>query len=66
MSVESAKAYIERMRAEPEFRRQMNQVDNDEAVGWAKIKEMGYEFTLHEFKLAQEQIYQEHGIVPQF
>lgn len=66
MSVESAKAYIDRMRTEPEFRQQMNQVDNDEEAGWAKIKEMGYDFTLHEFKLAQELIYQEHGIVPQF
>ncbi|MDR3393733.1 MAG: Nif11-like leader peptide family natural product precursor [Parasulfuritortus sp.] len=65
MSVESAKTYITRMRNDPDFRQQVNHND-DEAANWAFLKANGYEFTLHEFKLAQEAIYQEHGIVPEF
>lgn len=66
MSVESAKTYIERMRADADFRQRMNQIDNDEEAGWALIKSLGYDFSLHEFKQAQELIYQERGIVPEF
>ncbi|QWT45558.1 Nif11-like leader peptide family natural product precursor [Azospira inquinata] len=63
MSVESAKAYIERMRADEPFRRTINDCE-DEAANWAYLKEAGYDFDLQEFKEAQELIYQEYGITP--
>lgn len=63
MSVESAKAYIERMRGDESFRRMMNACDGEDA-GWQLLKEHGYEFSLNEFKEAQARIYAEHGITP--
>jgi len=63
MSVQSAKDYIGRMRSDEVFRRQVNDCEN-EAANWAFLKENGFEFSLPEFKKAQEEIYQEHGITP--
>lgn len=64
MSVESAVAYIKRMREDAEFRRMMNENSEDEAANWAIVKDSGYDFTISEFKQAQDVIYQEHGITP--
>lgn len=64
MSVESAVAYIKRMRSDDEFRGKMNDISEDEAASWAAIGEAGYEFTMSEFKQAQDVIYQEHGVTP--
>ena len=63
MSVASAKAYITRMREDQPFRQTVNNTQ-DEAANWLFLKENGYEFTLQEFKEAQDEIYQEHGITP--
>jgi len=63
MSVESAKAYITRMREDDAFRRTVNDCI-DEAANWAFLKENGYAFTVTEFKQATEEIYAERGIVP--
>lgn len=63
MSIESAKAYIERMRSDESFRRTMNDCE-DEDAGWRLVKEHGYDFSLDEFKAAQKLIYDEYGITP--
>jgi predicted ribosomally synthesized peptide with nif11-like leader len=60
MSIDSAKAYMQRMREDPEFRRRVNECD-DPAVNWAFLKEMGFEFSAQEFKEAQKLVYEEHG-----
>ncbi|TCJ18714.1 Nif11-like leader peptide family natural product precursor [Parasulfuritortus cantonensis] len=65
MSVESAAAYIRRMRSDDAFRRRINEC-TDESANWAYLKEEGFEFSLQEFKQAQEVIYKEYGIVPEF
>ena len=64
MSVDAAVAYIKRMREDEEFRRLMNETSEDEAAGWAAVKDNGYDFSMDEFKQAQDVIYQEHGIPP--
>lgn len=63
MTVESAKAYIERMRADEPFRQKIN-ATADEAANWEFIRENGFEFTVQEFKQAADLIYQERGITP--
>lgn len=63
MSVTSAKEYITRMREDAEFRRTVNDCV-DEQANWAFLKACGYEFSLQEFKLAQDEIYKEYGITP--
>ncbi len=63
MSVASAKSYIHRMREDEVFRRTVNDCE-DEAKNWEFIRLQGYEFTLEEFKAAQDEIYAEHGITP--
>jgi len=64
MSVDSAVAYIRRMRSDEDFRKKMNDLSEDEAASWAEIKASGYEFSMSEFKKAQEVIYEENGITP--
>ncbi len=64
MSVDSAVAYIKRMRSDDDFRQKMNEISEDEDASWAAVREAGYEFTMSEFKQAQDVIYQEHGITP--
>jgi predicted ribosomally synthesized peptide with nif11-like leader len=64
MSVESAIAYIKRMREDQDFRRVVNNNSEDEAANWALVKDAGYDFTMTEFKQAQDVIYKEHGITP--
>ena len=64
MSVESAVAYIRRMRSVPEFRKSLNENSEDEAANWATIKAQGYDFTMPEFKQAQDVIYKEFGVDP--
>lgn len=64
MPIESAVAYIKRMREDTEFRRTMNEQAEDEAASWALVKEAGYDFTMSEFKQAQDVIYQEFGVTP--
>jgi predicted ribosomally synthesized peptide with nif11-like leader len=69
MSVESAIAYIKRMRSDDAFRRAVNDhcgTSDDEARNWAYLKENGYEFTRQEFLEAKDAIYTEYGITPQF
>lgn len=63
MSVQSAKDYITRMREDAPFRRAINDC-TDEAANWAFLEENGFEFTLAEFKKAQDEIYKERGITP--
>ena len=63
MSVESAKAYIQRMREDAAFHRTVNDCEDD-AANWAYVKSQGYDFTLQEFKQAQDLVYQEHGLTP--
>jgi predicted ribosomally synthesized peptide with nif11-like leader len=64
MSVDSAVAYIKRMRSDHEFRAGMNEISEDEEASWAAVRAAGYEFTMSEFKKAQEVVYEENGIVP--
>ena len=64
MSVESAVAYIKRMRLDEAFRKTMNDASEDEAASWEQIRANGFDFTMQEFKLAQEEIYKEYGITP--
>ena len=64
MSVKSATAYITRMREDQEFHRAVNELAEDEAASWAYIKAAGYEFTMEQFKEAQDAIYKEFGITP--
>jgi predicted ribosomally synthesized peptide with nif11-like leader len=64
MSVESAVAYIRCMRSDDDFRKRMNEVSEDEEASWTAIREAGYDFTMTEFKKAQDVIYEEHGITP--
>jgi predicted ribosomally synthesized peptide with nif11-like leader len=63
MSVKSAKEYITRMREDKSFHKVINDY-TDEQANWEFLKVNGYEFTLQEFKLAQEEIYHEYGITP--
>ena len=60
MSIESAKAYMERMRQDPEFRRTVNECQDSEA-NWEFLRANGYEFDIDEFKLAQKEVYEAHG-----
>ncbi|QGM44278.1 Nif11-like leader peptide family natural product precursor [Methylocystis heyeri] len=64
MSVESAVDYIRRMREDHEFRKSMNEVSEDDDASWAAIREAGFEFTMTEFKKAQDVIYEEFGVTP--
>ena len=64
MSVDSAVAYIKRMRSDNDFRAGMNEISEDEEASWAAVRAAGYEFTMSEFKKAQEVVYEENGIVP--
>jgi predicted ribosomally synthesized peptide with nif11-like leader len=64
MSVESAVAYIKRMREDEDFRRVLNDNSEDEAANWAFVKASGYDFTMSEFKHAQDEIYKEYDITP--
>ena len=64
MSMESAKAYIERMRADEDFRQAVNALSEDEEQSWAFVKAQGYDFTMPEFKEAQDVIYKEFGVDP--
>ena len=64
MSVESAIAYITRMRDDKEFHRAVNEHSEDETANWAFIKASGYDFTMPEFKQAQDEVYKELGVTP--
>lgn len=64
MSVESAIAYIKRMREDETFRRTLNDNSEDEAANWAFVKASGYDFSITEFKQAQDTVYKEFGITP--
>jgi predicted ribosomally synthesized peptide with nif11-like leader len=64
MSVESAVDYIRRMRADQDFRKKMNEVSDEDDASWAAIREAGFEFTMTEFKKAQDVIYEEFGVTP--
>ena len=63
MSVDLAVAYIMRMRSDEEFRQSFNNCE-DEDANWAAAKAAGYDFTISEFKQAQDVIYKENGITP--
>lgn len=63
MTVESAIAYIKRMREDDAFRRTINDCE-DETANWTFIRDAGFDFTVIEFKQAMDAIYQEHGITP--
>jgi len=63
MSVPSAKVYITRMREDKPFHQSVNACE-DEPAKWEFLRQNGYEFSLQEFRLAQEEIYREYGIEP--
>lgn len=63
MTVESAIAYIKRMRSDEPFRRNVNDTEDD-AANWAFIRAAGYDFSPVEFKQAVDAIYKEYGITP--
>lgn len=60
MTVQSAKKYMERMRNDPEFRRRVNECE-DQAANWAFLREQGFDFTVDEFKQAQKELFEQHG-----
>lgn len=62
MSIESAKEYMRRMRDDPEFKKTVSGRANDDDA-WAFIRAQGYEFTVAEFKQAQEEVSQEMGFL---
>ncbi|WP_349569821.1 Nif11-like leader peptide family natural product precursor [Azotobacter salinestris] len=64
MSVESAKAYINRMRSDEAFKNLVNEGAEDEQASWALLKEHGFAFSMNEFRQAQDEIYAEYGINP--
>lgn len=64
MTMEAAKTYIERMRNDEAFRNAVNALSEDEEKSWAFVKAQGYDFTMPEFRQAQESIYQDYGIEP--
>lgn len=64
MSVESAQAYIERMRSDPDFRQLMQADADDQAASWAKLAAQGYDFDMSDFRKAQALIYEAYGIEP--
>lgn len=64
MSVESAVAYIKRMRSDDAFRQSMNALSEDDEAAWVEIRKAGYDFSMAEFKQAQDEIYKEFGITP--
>ena len=64
MSVESAKAYINRMRSDEAFKNLINEGAEDEEASWALLKEHGFEFSMNEFRQAQDEIYAEYGFNP--
>jgi predicted ribosomally synthesized peptide with nif11-like leader len=64
MSVESAIAYIRRMRSDDAFRQTMNAFDGDDDASWAYLHTQGFEFSVEDFKKGQEEIYREYGVTP--
>jgi hypothetical protein len=52
------------MRADDVFRQTMNAFDGDEDASWAYLRTQGLEFTVDEFKKAQDEVYQEYGVTP--
>jgi len=64
MSIESAKTYIERMRADEPFRQAVNAIAEDEDASWHFLKENGYDFSMTDFQKARDLIYEEYGITP--
>lgn len=65
MSVESAIAYIKKMRSDEAFRSAINACE-DEQANWLYLKEQGFEFSRQEFLQARDAIYAEYGITPEF
>jgi hypothetical protein len=64
MSIECAKAYIHRMRSDQDFRSKVTELSDDETASWHHLLLNGYDFTMAEFRAAQDEIYQEYGITP--
>lgn len=60
MSIENATAYMQRMREDPAFRKQVNECEDVDA-NWTLLRANGYEFTLDEFKEAQKIVFEQHG-----
>jgi len=55
MSIESAKAFIERMKSDAAFRKSVNGASDPEAL----VKEAGFDFTKEELREVREEIGQE-------
>lgn len=64
MTVESAIAYIRRMREDEPFRKYLNEISDDEEACQAFLQAAGFSFSMPEFKSAQKAIYSEFGIDP--
>lgn len=58
MSIEDAKAYMLRMRTDPDFKKEVNTLHehNDSEAVWAWVKDQGYDFSIPEFKQAQQEM----------
>lgn len=52
MSIESAKAFIERMKADEDFAKKVKECESAESR-MSFVKEAGYDFTVEEFKEVQ-------------
>lgn len=63
MSIESAVAYLQRMREDDAFRQTMNDFDGSDAA-WSYLREQGFAFSMEEFRKAQDEVYKAHGITP--
>lgn len=62
MSIESAISYIHRMRSDDAFHQAVNERAEDE--DWEFLSANSYEFTMQEFRAAQDAIYKEYDITP--
>ena len=52
------------MRADEDFRQAVNALSEDEEKSWAFVQSHGYDFSMQDFRAAQEKIYEEYGIEP--
>jgi hypothetical protein len=62
MSVESAVAYIRRMREDPECSKHLNDSRENEAANWTFVKQQGYDYAMSEFKQARDALYKKYGV----
>jgi hypothetical protein len=52
------------MRSDSEFRSKVTELSDDETASWQHLLLSGYEFTMEEFRAAQDAVYKEYGLTP--